>query len=221
MLRFIGVLLILVILGAGGLWLSAQSLPSWYEEGVDHQARTTEQLSTQISRSGAGQFLGGKLSDVLSGRLRLNDAEFNALFLTSLQANADGRKLLSVSDAVNASITRDGIELAAVINLDKVEKIDANARRAVEKVNRLFPFLDNERVAVAIIGTPVARNGQLGIKDDFSLRVGAIPISNSSLRQLGANVERANSESLDLRYLRVNSVSLNDGELELGVIPSF
>ena len=130
-------------------------------------------------------------------------------------------KLLAVSDAVNANITENGIELAAVINLDKVEKIDANARRGVEKVNRMFPFLNDSRVAVAIIGTPIARNGRLGIKDDFSLRVGAIPISNSSLRQLGADVERANRESLDLKYLSVNSVTLRNGEIELGVTPSF
>ena len=221
MFRILGILILLAALVAGGLWFSAQSLPSWYDDSVDQQARAAEQLNQEISRSGAGNFLSGKLADVLSGRLRLNDAEFNALFVASLQADKDGRKLLAVSDAVNAKITEGGIELAAVINLDKVEKIDANARRGVEKVNRMFPFLNDSRVAVAIIGTPVARNGRLGIMDDFSLRVGAIPISNSSLRQLGADVERANRESLDLKYLLVNSVTLRNGEIELGVSPSF
>ncbi len=221
MLRFLGILFLLAIVVAGGIWYSAQSLPAWYDDNVDQQTRIIEQLDKEVARSGARGFLGGKLAEVLAGRLRLNDAEFNALVLASLQADPDGRKVLAVSDAVNASITPNGIELAAVINLDKVERIDPNARRAVEKVNRMFPFLDHSRVAVAIIGTPVARNGQLGIKDDFSLRVGAIPISNSSLRQLGANVERANHESLDLKYLRVKSVTLRSGELELGVTPSF
>jgi hypothetical protein len=221
MFRILGILILLAALVAGGLWFSAQSLPSWYDDSVDQQTSAAEQLNQEISRSGAGNFLGGKLADVLSGRLRLNDAEFNALFLASLQADKDGRKLLAVSDAVNANITENGIELAAVINLDKVEKIDANARRGVEKANRMFPFLNDSRVAVAIIGTPIARNGRLGIKDDFSLRVGAIPISNSSLRQLGADVERANRESLDLKYLSVNSVTLRNGEIELGVTPSF
>ncbi len=221
MLRFLGVVFIVLLLIAGGLWFSAQSLPNWFDEDTDQQARVTQDLSDQISRSGGREFLGNKLAEILSGRLSLNEAEFNALLLASLQADKDGRKLLAVSDGVNATINPNGIEVSAVINLDKLGEVDAKARDAVEKVNRLLPFLNDSRVAVALIGTPVARNGELGIKDDFSLRVGAIPISNSALRQLGAKVERANQESLDLKYLTVNSVALRSGELALGVTPRF
>ena len=91
MFRILGILILLAALVAGGLWFSAQSLPSWYDDSVDQQTSAAEQLNQEISRSGAGNFLGGKLADVLSGRLRLNDAEFNALFLASLQADKDGQ----------------------------------------------------------------------------------------------------------------------------------
>ena len=219
MFRFLFIILVLAVAIGAGLWYQAQSLPSWYDEDVGSNSKITTDLSKQIRAGGAASFLSGKLSQVLSGRLSLNETEFNALLLASLQADEDGRKLLAVSDAINATITDSGIELGAVINLNKVEKISASARRNVENVNKIFPFLDQSRVAVALIATPVARNGRLGIKDDFSMRVGAIPISNDSLRQLGADVERANYESLDLKYLSVNSITLNDGELLLGVTP--
>lgn len=219
MLRFLFFALLFIALAGGGIWYYAQSLPSWYEEGVDSSAKVSSDLSAQIKQSGGGNFLAGKLTQIFTGELTLNETEFNALLLASLQADEDGRKLIAVSDAIHATITENGLELGAVINLNKVEKISASARRNVEKVNKIFPFLDQSRVAVALIGTPVARNGQLGIKDDFSLRVGAIPISNDSLRQLGADVERANRESLNLRYLTVNAVQLAKGEMRLGVTP--
>ncbi|MEO0368029.1 MAG: hypothetical protein AAF197_04495 [Pseudomonadota bacterium] len=218
MFKFFVILLLLVILVAGGIWFSAQSLPGWYEED-EPAVSASERLSQQVQQQGVGGFLGSKLSQILGGKLVLNETEFNALLMASLRADKDGQKLLAVSDAVNATIHPTGIEIGAVINLNKVEKIDARARETVEKVNQIFPFLNKSRVAVALIGMPVARNGELGVKDDFSVKVGAIPISNDSLRQLGANVERANYESLDLKYLRVKSVSLRDGEIELSVTP--
>ena len=220
-MRFLFYFILLAGVIAGGVWYSAQSLPDWYEDGVDKNAQVANDLTKQIESTGVGGFLGGKLTQVLSGQLTLNETEFNALLIASLQADSDGRKLLAVSDAVNATITEHGIELGAVINLHKVEQVSPSARRSVEKVNRIFPFLDQSRVAVALHGTPVARDGRLGIKDNFSLKVGAIPISNDSLRQLGADVERANRESLNLRYLNVKSVALASGELRLGVSPRF
>lgn len=214
------ILLVLVALIAGA-WFSVQQLPSWYDQGTDPVADTTRNLDEQIRAAGTGNVLGKKIGEILSGELTLTDAELNALVIAALKADEDGRRVLEVSDAIRTHVTSDGLELGAVINLNKVERINPKARKAVEKVNKIFPFLDQSRLAVTLIATPVARNGMLGIKDDFSLRLGAIPISNSSLRQLGAKVERANKEHLDLRILQVNSVRTTTGQLLLGVSPAF
>ena len=83
----------------------------------------------------------------------------------------------------------------------------------------MFFFLNDNRMALSVYGTPVARGGLLGIKDDFHLKVGAIPITNNTLRQLGIDVERANQENLLLKLLRVKAVQLRQGEIRLSVRP--
>lgn len=221
MFRILSIVIALALVVGAYAWYSAQSLPAWFDDSQSQEDKVAERLSEQIKGEGVGQFLGSKVGDILTGKLELSEAEFNALFLASLKLDEDGRKLLAVSDGVNAIMHHDHIELGAIINLDKVEEINPKARKAVEKVNRIFPFLKDSRVALTVFGTPVVRNGQIGIKDDFHIKVGAIPISNDSLRQLGAKVERANTSNLSLRYLTVNSVGLEPGKITLGVLPRF
>lgn len=221
MFKIIASILLVVILLAGGAWYSAQSLPSWFEESVSQEDKNIERLSEDIKRKGVAKFLGTKFSDVLDGSVVFDETEFNAILLASLKSSDDGKKLLSVSDAVKAFLHDDEIELTAIINLDKLEKIEPKAREAVEKFDRIFPFLNDSRVALTVYGTPVARNGNIAIKDDFHIKVGAIPISNASLKSLGAKVERANSTDLPLKYLSVQSIGLLDGQIEFGVLPKF
>lgn len=221
MIKLVSAVLLIVVCVGGYFWYSAQSLPSWYEEQNSQEEQVVQQLSEQIKNQGVAKFLGNKFADVMNGQVVFSEPEFNALLLASLKSDPDGRKLLAVSDAVNATLHEDHIELGAIINLDEVEKIAPKARKGVEKVNRLFPFLDNSRVAVSVFGNPVARGGDVGIKDDFHIKVGAIPISNSSLKQLGAPVERANVTNLAMKYLSVQSVTLQDGQITFSVLPRF
>lgn len=202
-------------------WYSAQALPAWYSENETQETQVANQLGDDIKNQGVANFLGDKFADVMRGNVVFSETEFNVILLASLKADDYGRQLLEVSDGVRAILHDDKIEISAVINLDKVEKIDANARQAVEKVNRIFPFLSGSRVVMSLFGQPVARNGQIAFKDSFSAKVGVIPISNDSLRKLGVDVERANSKSLSIKYLSVNSVDLSQGEISLGVVPKF
>jgi len=221
MFKFISVILVVLLIAAGLAWYSAQSLPNWFDESVSQEDKTIEQLSEDIKRQGVAKFLGTKITDVMDGSVTFDETEFNAILLASLKSDEDGQKLLSVSDAVKAFINKDEIELTAIINLDKLEKVEPKARDAVEKFDRIFPFLNDSRVALTVYGTPVARNGNIAIRDDFHIKVGAIPISNDSLRSLGAKVERANSTDLALKYLSVKSIQLDKKQIELEVLPRF
>ncbi|MFQ3247116.1 MAG: hypothetical protein ACI9SP_003771 [Arenicella sp.] len=221
MLRFLAFLFLLAIAVTGYVWYSAQSLPKWVSQESSQQDQAVEALSQKIEKQGISKFLGNKVDQVLNGKVTFSEVEFNAIMLASLEADEDGQKLLAVSDAVKAFINKDQLELSAIINLDKVEKIDPKARKAVEKLDRIFPFLNNSRVALTVYGTPIVRNGNLAIKDDFHIKVGAIPISNSSLRQLGAKVERANTTDLAIQYLSISNITLIDGQVELAVLPRF
>lgn len=221
MLRVFAFLLLIVVAVAGYAWYSAQSLPSWFNDQVSQEGQAVEALSQKIKQQGVAKFFGHKVGQILNGKVTFSEMEFNAIMLASLKSDEDGRKLLAVSDAVKAFINEGQLELTAIINLDKVEKIDPKTRKAVEKFDRIFPFLNDSRVALTIYGTLIARNGNIAIKDDFHIKVGAIPISNSSLRQLGANVERANEIDLPIKYLSINNLTLKDGEIELAVLPRF
>jgi len=221
MLRIVGIILLLLLAVAGYAWYSMQSLPSWFDESANQEEQSIQELSNQIQQQGVGEFLGSKVADVLGGQLVLSEAEFNAIFLASLKSDDKGRELLAVSDAVKAFLREDEVELTAIINLDKVEATNPKAREAVEKFDRIFPFIDGSRVALSVYGTPVARNGRLAIKDDFHIKVGALPISNETLRGLGVKVEQANTTDLALKYLSIRGIDLQNKQVGFTVRPRF
>jgi len=221
MFRIIGVILLLLLAAGGFAWYSMQSLPSWFDESVDQDQQQIEALTKRIQTQGLGEFLGSKAEDILKGRVQLSEPEFNAIFMASLKSDEKGRELLAVSDAVRAFLHEGEVELTAIINLDKVEAKNPKAREAVEKFDRIFPFIQDSRVALSVYGTPVARHGRVAIKDDFHIKVGALPISNETLRGFGVEVERANSTDLALKYLSIKSIQLKDREVGFRVQPRF
>lgn len=221
MRKIILLILLLLISSVAIAWYSMQSLPNWIDDSKSQAQSNAEQLSEQIRKTGITKFLGSKVSDVMKGQVSFDEMEFNAILLASLKNDDDGRKLLSVSDAVRAFIRDDHIEITAIINLAKLEKVEPKARKAVEKLDLLFPFLNNSRVALTVYATPVARGNKLAIKDDFHIKVGAIPISNSSLKALGVKVERANNSELAIKYLALKSVRLASKKITLEVSPRF
>ena len=131
----------------------------------------------------------------------------------------DGRKLLKVSDGVRAFLRDGEIEVSAVINLNKLERVEPKARRALEKFDQLFWVIEDGRIALSLFGTPVARRGGIGIKDTFHVKIGAIAFSNDTLRSLKVPVERANEAELAIRYLSLKSVRVAPQEIQLGVRP--
>lgn len=221
MFRFVAFLILIIATVAAYAWYSAQSLPTWFEDDTSQEDKAAEALNESIKKKGVSRFLGDKVGQVFNGKVSFDETEFNAIMLASLKSHQDGQKLLAVSDAVKAFLHEDEIEISAIINLDKLEKVEPRAREAVEKFDKFFFFLKDSKVALTVYGTPIARNGGIAIRDDFHIKVGAIPISNSSLRQLGAKVEQANEKVLPIKYLSVSDVTLRDGGLDLAVLPRF
>ena len=219
MIRFILIVLLLLVGAVLLLGYSSQTLPDWYQAEQSRGDQVTQQLSAEIDRQGTAKFLGDKFSQVMNGELTLSEAEFNAVLLASLQSSRDGRKLLAVSDAVNADLTNDGIEFGAVINLDKAAQMDAKAKKAVDKLVDTLPFLNKSKVYIAVQGRPIARNGNLAFTEDISVQIGSIPISHSILKQLGVPLYKVSNESLPLRYMSIKAVSTNDDEIVLQVLP--
>ncbi|MEM7358029.1 MAG: hypothetical protein AAF431_02910 [Pseudomonadota bacterium] len=221
MIRFLMLLIFAALAFIAYAWYSAQSLPDWYQADQSREQQASQALADQIKQQGVGKFLGGKFADVMNGKLVLSEPEFNALFQASLRSSRDGRLLLQVSDAIHTEITDDGIELGVIVSLDKVSKLDARTRKRVEDALEVLPLLEGSRIFLAVKGQPIARDGNLAIDDDFSVRIGAIPFSNALLKQMGVPVERVAKNSLPINLLSIKSVSTSEGEITFGVTPRF
>lgn len=221
MIRFLLVLIGLIALVLAFGWYKIQSLPDWYETDNKAQEKVVNDLSNQISRQGVGGFLAGKFADVMDGKLQLNQTEFNALLLASLRNSRDGQRLLRVSDDVRATITKQHLEIGAVIDLDKLSVEDPDLGRKVRKLVHYLPLWEKSSVYIAVLGEPIARHGELAITENLSLKIGAIPVGNQVLRQLGVPLEEISRKSLPLRYLSVQDVQLSEQQIAMAVLPRF
>lgn len=221
MMRFLLILLGLIVLVLAFGWYKIQSLPDWYETNNQAHEKVVNDLSKQISQQGVGGFLAGKFADVMDGKLQLNQTEFNALLLASLQNSRDGKRLLRVSDDVRAIITKENLEIGAVIDLDKLSSEDPELGKKVRKLVHYLPLWEKNSVYIAVLGEPIARQGELAITDNLSLKIGAIPIGNNVLRQLGVPLEEIARKSLPLRYLSVQDVQLSEQQIAMSVLPRF
>jgi len=221
MIRFLLVLILLVAIGLAVVWYSSQSLPDWYQQDQSQQQQVVEKLTNQITRQGVGGFLGEKFASVLNGKLILSEVEFNALLLSSLKSSKDGRRLLAVSDAVHAQIRNDEVEFGAVIDLEKVSKLDKRSKKAVEQLSNALPLLDKSKIFFSVTGTPIAKSGNVAFSKDFSVKVGAMPISSAFLSQLGIPVDKVSAVSLPLKTMSIQSIKLTEEKVTLGVLPRF
>jgi hypothetical protein len=196
-------------------------MPDWYEADQSRQEQVVDTLTDEIKQQGVGKFLGNKFADVMRGEMRLSETEFNALLVASLSSSKDGRRLLSVSDAINADLQNERIELGVVVDLEKAAKQDAKTRERVDQLLQALPLLDKSKIYIAFSGRPIAKNGNLAFADDISIKIGSIPISNSLLRQLGVPLDRVSNASLPLQLMSINSITTSENEIVLGVRPRF
>ncbi len=199
---------------------SARSLPSWFDPNAADTDYASKTVRDELGRGGAAM-LAEKSVGILRGEVSFTEAEFNALVLASLQSDPDGRKLLQVSDGVRAILHPNELELSAVINLKKLGDLEPKARDAVQKFDKLFWIIQDDRVAVSVFGQPVIRSGGLGLKDTFRAKVGEMDFSNDTLRSLKVPVEKANQTKLSIDYLTLKSVTVDSSNIHFGVRPKF
>lgn len=221
MLRILLIIILLLSGLAAYLWFSVQSLPDWYAENDNKQQQNIERLSQAIERQGVAHFLGDKFADVLRGDVVFSEDEFNALVLSSLRNHTDGQRLLAVSEAVHTDLTNGEIEFGAVINMAALARAEPKAKQAFERAMQVLPLKADDEIFVAIVGTPIARNGNLALADDVRVRIGSIEISNGVLSRLGVPVHKLNQEDLPLQRLRLSSITPLDGEIRIVATPRF
>jgi len=130
----LAVVLVTLAISVYGIY-SARALPDWFDESKADTDFATETINRELGKGGAN-LLKKKSLDILRGNVAFNEDEFNALFMASLKADADGRKLLKVSDGVRAFLRDGEIEVSAVINLTKLGLIQQRHPTQYESARR-------------------------------------------------------------------------------------
>ncbi len=215
--------ILLVIAGVLGFsWMKASSLPDWYDHTALEGANDpVAELSKIIQNRGMEAFFSSKLSDLLAGKLLLNQDEFNALILTSIAVDKGGQKLLAVSDIVRAQIHENELEIGSVINLEKLKQQNDQNIDEFNDLLEILSVLDDERVYLAITGQPVAKNGELAFAENIAFKIGDLSVSDSLLGALGVSIEQLKQQTLKINYLTIKDVSLDENNIGLAVRPSF
>jgi hypothetical protein len=213
------IVVVTVFVASYGIY-SARALPDWFDESKANNDFANDALNKQLTNGGV-DLLAQKSMDILRGQVAFNEDEFNAIFLASLKADVDGRKLLAVSDGIRAFLREGEVQLSAVINLDKLAKVEPKAREAVEKFDRLFWIIEDNRIAVTVYGKPVVYKGGLAVDDSFHAKVGEVVFSNETLRSLKIPVEQAQNTYLDIQYLSLKGVKVSPKKIAFSVRPRF
>lgn len=199
---------------------SARALPEWFDESQANDDFANQAINKQLNNGGV-DLLAQKSLDILRGRVSFNEEEFNALLLAGLKSDPDGRKLLSVSDGIRAFLHNGEVELSAVINLNKLAKVEPKAKEAIDKFNKLFWVVEGDRMAVTVFGVPTIRKGGLGVTESFRAKVGEIAFSNDTLRSLKVPVEQARTTYVEMDFLHLKSVKVSPNKIDFGVSPKF
>ena len=215
MFRFLFILVALVIACLAYFWFSAQKLPAWYTPGDDHSSAKYEQV---LQKKDA---LSNKVAQILKGELVLNSKEFGALVYTGLLASKEGREMLKMTEVLHTELRNDELELAAVVDLNKVAKRNAEARKLVSQITSYLPFISEDKVAVSITAKPLVSGGTVILGDDFTIKIGGLPLSADILDRLGAPVAEISKTPLPLSRLKVTSLDIQKDKLTLGVLPHF
>ena len=222
MLRVIFFLVLIIAAGLGFCWVNATKLPQWYEaSAVNNATDPVAEFSRIIQKQGIEVFFKDKLSDLLAGKLRLNEEEFNALVLTSLVADDGGRLLLSVSDVLKTHVDQGNLEIGSVININKVKTQHRELVKKVPEFVEILTMLNTEKVYLAIEGQPLAIDGNLAFGENLSVKIGSLSIPNSLLSVLGMSVNKLQQQTIKLKNLFIKDIELSDKQIDMVVRPTF
>jgi len=218
-MKYLFIFLLIIVAVAGGSLMGFTSMPGWYDAEKSGSYHKLDDINQFIEKHGKHKFYEQKLADFLRGQVTLNEAELNALLYTKLRKEEDGRRLLAITDGVRAQIKNGSVELGAVLNIDKLQQLDAKTRRKVKKYLEKLPVLKGRKIYLAIEGKPVARNGQLAVAEDVTFKIGSIPVPAYMLESLGVRLDKLRNASVRIRNIRITDVKIDNKRIIASVNP--
>ncbi len=151
-----------------------------------------------------------------SVEIELSEPEVNDLVMTTVAQRLGSSKILANTPDFHTTI-KDGIlESGTVINLENVPKnqLAESESDALDKVIKTFPFLEKQKVYVAISGKPKIENGEVKLDENTKIKLGNLSLSIPELSErLGIPQEKIEQKlklSLPLEELKVEELEIAD-----------
>ncbi len=153
--------------------------------------------------------------------IELSNQEFNELLITKLAQHQEQSKILNATSGLQTAVKDGVLETGAVINLTNIprDKLATSETKALDKVVKTFPMLENKDIYIGLSGKPKIENGQLRLDENTQVKMGNLSLSLSELSQrLGIPQEQLKQKlslSLELGRLKVNDMTLINSKVLL------
>lgn len=201
-------------------WRTA-SVPSWYapeepERGPPTGASAADGLGDLLGIDLAGAARAGALVQRLldAGRVELDSGQLADLVHTALSGSRDGRVFLDAAGPLQARIGDGELEVGALVDLAELraEEIDDELAAALDHLRSWAPFLAGERF-VGLRGVPTVLDGDLGLADGATLRIGELGLPLELLVPSSEEAPLRRRLTIDLLALRVTRVEVAGNRL--------
>ena len=151
-----------------------------------------------------------------SVEVELNNQEVNALIMTTVAQNQRFSSILASTPGLNTTI-KDGIlEIGTVINLANLPKNQLAERElaALDKMITTLPFLEKQKLYVAISGQPKIEKGKIKLDENTKIKIGNLSLSIPELAQrIGISSETIEQNihlSLKVEKLNIKELEITD-----------
>lgn len=148
--------------------------------------------------------------------LELNNQEVNTLVMTKVAQDSRFSSLITSTPGLNTTIQDGILEIGTVINLANLSQNKLSEREiaALDKAMTTLPFLEKQKIYVAISGQPKIEDGKVKLDKTTKIKLGNLSLSVPELAQrLGISqrkIEQNLHLSLQLKNLTVNEIEITD-----------
>lgn len=198
MLKKIGLVAFLVLLGGGGwlayTWQQVTHLPDWYTRDLTPGTVPSTLLPSQVDESAEIETLAfglqQKVDRVLSTtptqspQVQLTAQEFNQFVVTSLPTQARSSQVMAAVQAMNTEIESGQLKTGIVIDTSAfpLEQLPSEYRAMVKGLLQSFPALQDKEIYVGVEGKPRLQDGKVVLGEDARLVMGNIRFSYADIR---------------------------------------
>lgn len=229
------------LLGSGAIigyyfWNRVTYLPEWYSQdttttaqaiklkdtaGIEAaKAKAVQKIQLEIEQKNARNISQSQGNTELE--VALNSEEINALVISQLAENPQGKTILSSAKGLNTTIQNDRIEVGAIVNSSQIplEELSDRQKEVFDRATATFPMFKNRDIYVSLEGNLGYDQGKLQFDQNTKVKVGNVSLTVTELSErLGIPPEKMTQIlELQLNEFNISHVQLKNSEALLTIV---